>query len=468
MNRKRFAAAALSLLLSLVLCLAVLPGMAEADGVDDILTPPSNPGDLVLWIQAWETLVGQWDDNYTQPGNLQYEKIRDDTEIMITGVENGQDLDRLAIPAVLDGLPVTAIGPGAFAGLDIYFAILPNSLTAIGEGAFTGCNLMHTLSVPFIGPSRDSASNLGYLGVSGAGGAALLQVFVTDAAKIADGAFSGCSGLKTIQFLGHRENVTMGDSAFSGCTGLESLVLPEGLSSVGDYAFQNCTSFKEFTVPDSVQTMGCGAFKGCTNLEKLTLPFVGKERGISEQSEAVFGYIFGGSPYDGATQIAQFWNPSNRTGNFIPDSLRSVTVNDESVVPYGAFQNCTMLRQITYPAPIDTVGDRAYDNCPAVIVVMCYTTETGEIATLETAREAGKVNLNLTLDEKLAEEAPTVFFAVYDVQGRMILLKEWTEVETGVPFEQSIVLPDGVDLGRVQTMVLSDKSIPLMNAFRLT
>ena len=55
-----------------------------------------------------------------------------------------------------------------------------------------------------------------------------------------------------------------GNNSFFGCANLESVVLPEGLTTIGNYAFFGCSNLKSVTIPSSVTKIGTNAF-GTTN-----------------------------------------------------------------------------------------------------------------------------------------------------------------------------------------------------------
>ena len=63
----------------------------------------------------------------------------------------------------------------------------------------------------------------------------------------------------------------IGDGAFSGSSGLESIEIPEGVTSIGDDAFKDCENLSSITIPDSVTDIGEGAFDGCDNLQTVKI-----------------------------------------------------------------------------------------------------------------------------------------------------------------------------------------------------
>ena len=56
---------------------------------------------------------------------------------------------------------------------------------------------------------------------------------------------------------------SIGDSAFSGCSGLTSINIPNSVTSIEDYAFYGCSSLASITIPNSVTSIGGSAFSGC-------------------------------------------------------------------------------------------------------------------------------------------------------------------------------------------------------------
>ena len=58
-------------------------------------------------------------------------------------------------------------------------------------------------------------------------------------------------------------------SAFSGNTTIESVVIPEGMTSIGAGAFENCTSLKSVSIGGRVMYLAENAFNGCTALTEI-------------------------------------------------------------------------------------------------------------------------------------------------------------------------------------------------------
>ena len=87
--------------------------------------------------------------------------------------------------------------------------------------------------------------------------------------KIANWAFYGCAGLKSVVIP---DSVTkIGISAFSDCVGLTSVVIPDSVTYIGAFAF-DCAGLKSVVIPDSVTEIGVLAFSGCKHLTSASIP----------------------------------------------------------------------------------------------------------------------------------------------------------------------------------------------------
>jgi hypothetical protein len=186
--------------------------------------------------------------------------------VTITGY-TGKATD-VAIPGGIDGLPVTAIGAGAFSGCAILETIsvssanrqyqdrdgvlftqdgttlhsypagntrtayaIPDGVTAIGEGAFWKCVGLASVTIP------DGVTSIG------------------------ENAFFDCDSLASVTIPGSVASI--GENAFWYCAGLVSVTMLDGVTSIGEKAFWNCESLVSVTIPDSVTRIGEKAFWNC-------------------------------------------------------------------------------------------------------------------------------------------------------------------------------------------------------------
>jgi hypothetical protein len=87
--------------------------------------------------------------------------------------------------------------------------------------------------------------------------------------SIGYGAFSDCSGLKSVKIPDSVTNI--GVHAFSGCGGLTSVTIPSGVTSIGADAFLSCSGLTSVRIPNSVTSVGVRAFCNCSALKSVTM-----------------------------------------------------------------------------------------------------------------------------------------------------------------------------------------------------
>ena len=137
----------------------------------------------------------------------------------------------------------------AFRRNDATSYAIPDSVTNIGNGAFSGCSMLKSITVP------DSVTCIG------------------------DGAFMWCHSLTSITIP---DSVTsIGFAAFWFCSSLTSIIIPDSVTIIGGCAFQGCSSLTSIVIPDSVTDIGYGAFCGCCSLCEETMAEIERRYGYS-------------------------------------------------------------------------------------------------------------------------------------------------------------------------------------------
>ncbi len=117
-----------------------------------------------------------------------------------------------AIPSCWKGLPVTLIGPRAFAYSRAKRIILPPSIRIISSGAFSHCAQLERIILP------------------------------GELVSLQSGAFDCCTALKHISVPGGVEELT--ENCFAYCTALEQVDLPKGLKRIACGVFRECAALK--------------------------------------------------------------------------------------------------------------------------------------------------------------------------------------------------------------------------------
>ena len=374
---KRKTTKLLSLLLSLVLIIALVPlgtftVSAETDGkfnytvndgevtitgctdpVGEITIPSSIDGYPVTSIGGWAfyNCTGLTSvaipDSVTSIGNYAFE---DCTGLESLTVSSGNEIYHSSGNCIIETntgelilgcknsiIPndgsVTSIGDYAFCGCTGLTSItIPDSVTSIGWGAFEDCTGLKSLTVS---NGNEIFHSSGNCIIQTNSGELILgcknSIIPNDGSitSISYYAFNGCTSLTSITIPD--SVISIGYSAFSGCTGLTSITIPDSVTSIEDYAFEDCTGLTSITIPDSVISIGGGAFQNCTGLTSVTI-------GNSVTS-------IGWGAFEDCTGL---------TSITIPDSVTSIGET--------AFNGCTDLTSITIPDSVTSIGDRAFDN----------------------------------------------------------------------------------------------------------
>lgn len=161
----------------------------------------------------------------------------EDGKVVITGVTQEYRADRsngkLVIPETIDGMQVTAIAEGAFAGLPLREVILSEGLLEIGKGAFYGCNLKEIVipaMVKYIAP-RAFGANYGMKRI-----------------QVAEGNKMYCSKGGVL----YDKNMTTLHQMPAGFPEVRFTV-PTHVRMLDEYAFGNCRNVEVFHMESAVE-----------------------------------------------------------------------------------------------------------------------------------------------------------------------------------------------------------------------
>lgn len=241
----------------------------------------------------------------------------------------------LAIPATINGLPVTTIGAGAFKGCGgITSVTIPVGVTAIEADAFRSCTGLSSVTLP------GSVVSLGE-GAFAQCSALKSLVIPESITTIPTFAFFACTGLTNVSIP---NSVTvLQNFAFGACNSLPAITLPTNLVSIGSFAISGCANLTEITLSKSVKTIGVGAFASCTKLQNIQV-----ELGSSTFS-SVGGVLFDKN----LTTLVQF--PGGRSDAFeIPNGVTKIQD--------AAFKGAN-LKSVSLPGTVARLGDQAFNTC---------------------------------------------------------------------------------------------------------
>ena len=179
------------------------------------------------------------------------------TKISKDFARNATALKKLVLPSTLKTIEATAFRYAGISGE----IVIPEGCTSIGQYAFADTNVKKVV-LP---------STLETLGTYIFYNCDSLTEVYSKSTTIAAQMFYACDNVTTVVL---ENTVTIGNQAFNnpdgGTTKINSLVLPEGITSIGDYAFTRC-DITEVVLPSSLTTVGKSTFSGCLKLTKVVV-----------------------------------------------------------------------------------------------------------------------------------------------------------------------------------------------------
>ena len=218
---------------------------------------------------------------------------------------------------------------------------IPNSVTSIGEEAFSGCaglkKVNYTGDVKgWVSISMES-SPIYYSKNLYLNDVLLTDLVLPDGITTISDAFAHDTCLTSVTIP--NSVTSIGDSAFDGCTGLTSVTIGNSVTSIGSDAFSYCTGLTSITIPNSVTSIGSEAFSCCTGLTSVTIG-------------------------NSVTSIGReaFYSCRGLTSITIPNSVTSIEGH--------AFDGCRGLTSVTIGSSVTTIGEYAFQSCTGLTSIV--------------------------------------------------------------------------------------------------
>ncbi|MDR0983711.1 MAG: leucine-rich repeat protein [Ruminococcus sp.] len=398
-----------------------------------------------------------------------FEYIASDGEVTITKY-NGKN-ERVVIPEVIDGNPVTAIGEKSFQNNNIITEVVfPDTIKSIGNYAFSSCDNLAEVKL------SESLTEIG--------GCAFIYcenlktiTIPGSVTEIGRSAFSYCENLKTITIPGSVKVV----DAFS-YSGLQSVTLSEGVEIIEEGAFYGCENLTEVNLPESLVSIGYVAFMDCSSLAEIILPN-NPDLVIDEYALGYYEYMEGciveylPNPYfriygykdSAAEKYAvenefKFFTPevisdfeytvtsdgevtitgyTGVGGNLIlPSEIEDLPV---TAIGAGAFADCTVLDSIIIRADVEVIGDNAFENCTN----LTYVDMSNRVTKIGNSAFKGCSNLTeVDLSDDLTEIGEQAF-AGCNLMGKVTVPSGVktvpNEIFAGNKYLEEIVFEEGVE-----------------------
>ncbi|MBC3887857.1 leucine-rich repeat protein [Acetobacterium paludosum] len=227
--------------------------VAPANATNKNLTWSTSDAEVAT-VDASGKVTGVKEGTATITGTTDDGKFTDQCEVTVTysfNVNIGTDgngtitgmngyASSIEIPAVIDGVPITAIGDNAFDETGLTDLTVPNTVTSIGQSAFANCKYLTTIGLP------------------------------TGLASLSEKMFKNCTSLTTITLPASVKSI--GANAFYNCQKLTGIVIPEGVTAIPEGTFDSCWALASVTLPSHLTTIDTNGFKTCKALKTLTLP----------------------------------------------------------------------------------------------------------------------------------------------------------------------------------------------------
>ena len=309
---------------------------------------------------------------------LTFSFSEDGQTVSITGFDGSRSV--VEIPETYGGAKVTSIAAGAFRGQTmITDVVIPEGVTYIGREAFAGCSALVRVKIP---------TSVTQVGANLFEGTPYDSTLTGELVYINSILYRCQSDAVTVSI---RQGTTViAEEAFINRVNLAAIVVPDGVSYIGSNAFKNCSALSQIEIPKSVRDIVANAFDGTKWYEdrKHEMIYINDllyrvPAEIIVQSEQPTGSLRDKDAAElaksgVATQIVPYTDVIVQgettticTLAFANTPVQKVQLPSTlTTIHYGAFQNCTALKQITLPESMTFIEGGAFQNCSVLSSIL--------------------------------------------------------------------------------------------------
>ena len=250
---------------------------------------------------------------------------------------------------------------------------IPNSVKSIGEYAFAYCYALESVTI------GDGVTSIGNYAFEECYYLTSLTIG-NSVTNIGDYAFYFCEKLTSVEIPNSVESI--GVRAFMGCADMNSLIIGNGITSIGDHAFYECIHMTTVTCEAvNPPTIGEGVFNECNYLSYIYVPAESVEAYKTAANWSVYeaiieairpSWLKEGDEWDEETKtLTVNSNPGEGAYAYITEIEHVIISEGVTSIAREAFYYCSALTTIELPASIESIGDYAFQGCPAIISVTC-------------------------------------------------------------------------------------------------
>jgi hypothetical protein len=330
-------------------------------------------------INLKNIVINENNQNYASTDGVLYNKQMD----TLIYYPMGKTESSFTVPDTVIHIKSNAFIDGVLKNL-----IIPSSVEIIERGALNKELNIETLSLPFVGESKNTNQFLGY--IFGAETyednnsfvSLSLKTVLINSGSLEIGAFYNCKNISDIILPNNLEKIS--DFAFSW-TNIESFTIPESVNYIGRDAFSYCENLEkinsningEFIFGSNINFLGSGMISGCGKLNKLTIPFLGTDS-IVNAKEGNIGYLgnlfdtfnapdnyfLNNSKYIDVYQTIEYYPSTGGrdvSGYNVPITFKELTVTNASKITAFAISGFINLESIYLNCNINKVGKMAFD-----------------------------------------------------------------------------------------------------------